>query len=581
MTTKVYILCIILVVVVVILSLFLILTGSPNIHRLINTYISNSHEGDKYVNRWNRLLFVPVCDIKLNYLVAYHYITKFPYSKNSYNIVLDGEPMDISSKKADIIISTKKELLPANIPNVYVPYFVYGFIEKGISPTHLIKKPDENVIKTKFCCFMYSNCDEKMGGVKARKNFLERINNRTGNRVDNLGRCYNSNYKNNGIWTNNDYIYRPYKFVIAFENNQISGYISEKITMPMISRAIPIYLGAPEAVEYFNPKSFVNVANFPNYDACIDYILEIDRDNNLYKSILNEPYLINNKIDKDLFSLYYGGKFYKDLKALMPVNIGKFIRPCQLYGNKIRLITFADGKKYSTHRIKHEAATSGFFKEIITLSPKDLDINFINSHGNFIEQNKKGYGYWLWKPYLIMKNLRDIDEGDYLIYSDSGNTINPYGYDRIGQLYAILEKHDLILSKMKYPEEAYIKKSTLLKVLNYINKNTPEIIEKVLVTDPNQRSAAFILMKKTPELMKLIKTWYNIACADNYSNIDDSESTLTNTKKFIEHRHDQSIISILSKLHPGSFTINDNFTDARGELTIDNFVKPFVVSRKK
>ena len=44
----------------------------------------------------------------------------------------------------------------------------------------------------------------------------------------------------------------------------------------------------------------------------------------------------------------------------------------------------------------------------------------------FYSENKaildlaRGAGYWLWKPFIISETLKEMEEGDCLIYSDSG-----------------------------------------------------------------------------------------------------------------------------------------------------------------
>ena len=45
---------------------------------------------------------------------------------------------------------------------------------------------------------------------------------------------------------------------------------------------------------------------------------------------------------------------------------------------------------------------------------------FWNNHSEFILANKRGYGYWLWKPYLIMKTLEQMNDNDILVYADCG-----------------------------------------------------------------------------------------------------------------------------------------------------------------
>jgi hypothetical protein len=45
----------------------------------------------------------------------------------------------------------------------------------------------------------------------------------------------------------------------------------------------------------FNPKSFLNYHDFPNEEALIERIIEIDRDDNLYLQYMKEPFFYGNK----------------------------------------------------------------------------------------------------------------------------------------------------------------------------------------------------------------------------------------------------------------------------------------------
>ena len=45
---------------------------------------------------------------------------------------------------------------------------------------------------------------------------------------------------------------------------------------------------------------------------------------------------------------------------------------------------------------------------------------FWSKHSEFIEQNKRGYGFWIWKPYVIKKTMETMKEGDVLMYLDCG-----------------------------------------------------------------------------------------------------------------------------------------------------------------
>ena len=56
----------------------------------------------------------------------------------------------------------------------------------------------------------------------------------------------------------------------------------------------------------------------------------------------------------------------------------------------------------------------------IPFLPYDLDKRFVERNKNILNK-KRGAGYWLWKPYVILKALlENADWGDLIIYIDAG-----------------------------------------------------------------------------------------------------------------------------------------------------------------
>ena len=90
---------------------------------------------------------------------------------------------------------------------------------------------------------------------------------------------------------------------------------------------------------------------------------------------------------------------------------------------KTRFITYGT-KDFNLQKkhILHLAKKSSFFDESFAYGPEDIDLNFYNKHKEIFE-HKKGGGYWIWKVQLILQSLRDLDDGDILIYSDSGSSL--------------------------------------------------------------------------------------------------------------------------------------------------------------
>ena len=63
--------------------------------------------------------------------------------------------------------------------------------------------------------------------------------------------------------------------------------------------------------------------------------------------------------------------------------------------------------------------------------------------------------------------------------------------------------------------------------------------------DTYQRQAGVLLILVSDETRNLINEWYNLCC--DYHLIDDTISINKNLNCFKEHRHDQSVFSLLTK----------------------------------
>lgn len=214
-------------------------------------------------------------------------------------VYISGEPTNSRDRPCHLIIDTKTvaHQRPPNVPFVFMPYFALAFFSNGIShrPTELIKPANyATPVKSKFCAFMYSY------DVPHRVRLFDLISRYK--RVDGLGKSRHnvpmqqsrqvSNYVDDAVNR-----YRPYKFVIACENTISSGYVTEKLVVPMLAGCIPIYFGAPDVLKMgFNPKSFINMSSFPSWEAGLEYIKKVDQDPALYASILAEPWFIDNKL---------------------------------------------------------------------------------------------------------------------------------------------------------------------------------------------------------------------------------------------------------------------------------------------
>lgn len=79
----------------------------------------------------------------------------------------------------------------------------------------------------------------------------------------------------------------------------------------------------------------------------------------------------------------------------------------------MKFITFGSHSNFidTGKRLIKQVTDINLFTETKLYSVDDLknDIDFWNRHNIFISNNKRGYGYWLWKPYIILKNYGEYE----------------------------------------------------------------------------------------------------------------------------------------------------------------------------
>ena len=77
---------------------------------------------------------------------------------------------------------------------------------------------------------------------------------------------------------------------------------------------------------------------------------------------------------------------------------------------RYHIFSFGDGGfKYKKQLLKKEAELTGWFDEVVIHSSETI-FDFLNEHRDFVKKNKRGYGYWIWKPHIILKLLEQINK---------------------------------------------------------------------------------------------------------------------------------------------------------------------------
>lgn len=162
-----------------------------------------------------------------------------------------------------------------------IPLYNLFQYKKNYEKLKIQRKFTESDLRKKkgFCNFVVSNCF----AFDKRSIFYDELSKYK--KVASGGR-----YRNNvgGPVKDKLEFQRDYKFSIAFENCSHSGYTTEKIMEAFVAGTIPIYYGDPDVAKDFNPNAFVNVHDYPSFEAAIERVKEIDNNDELYIKMMNE-----------------------------------------------------------------------------------------------------------------------------------------------------------------------------------------------------------------------------------------------------------------------------------------------------
>jgi hypothetical protein len=202
-------------------------------------------------------------------------------------------------------------------------------------------------------------------------------------------------------------------------------------------------------------------------------------------------------------------------------------------------ITFGSHANYidASIRLCKQANTFNLFTNITAYTGAYLfkDTFFWKQHGTFVTKHTRGFGYWIWKPYLILKTMNQMKDGEIVLYLDCGCELDLSEKKYLLDYIEIVKKDKIMGSDTKCIEKVWNKRD----LIEFLDMDKEEYVNST------QRQAGALMIFVCDETRKFVKEWYHLAC--DYHNIDDSPTILPNYSEFKEHRHDQSIFSLLTK----------------------------------
>lgn len=205
----------------------------------------------------------------------------------------------------------------------------------------------------------------------------------------------------------------------------------------------------------------------------------------------------------------------------------------------MHFVTFGTGA-YAPHAraLAKNALEVGRFDTAVAYGESDLSNEFRRSRSEVL-QIERGFGAWSWKSYIISKRLAQLEDGAVLAYCDS---LYSFKRDARETVEGWLRDRDLVLFHNKPSEHIFLErhwsKYDAFHVLGAnltVHGQTPQVW------------AGFVCLRKTFDTVALVREWSD-RCADVRLMCDAPSIYGHEAPGFVEGRHDQTVLSLLSKI---------------------------------
>lgn len=219
------------------------------------------------------------------------------------------------------------------------------------------------------------------------------------------------------------------------------------------------------------------------------------------------------------------------------------------------LVSFANPAFASAQRwLSHSARQFGIAQQHLFTAQQFAQTDFFARHQH-IAAEPFGAGLYLWKPYYILQVLQQLQEGDVLLYADSGHVFvqDPQ------PLIDLTAQQDIVLFE-NYQGYHFFGISGLPFTADNCYRNVNHIrywckADALLLQDAYHDEtvlnsmmvdASIMLFRKSARSVAFVETWLQHCCDRRSISPDDNQLGQPNHPGFIMHIYDQSIISIMA-----------------------------------
>jgi hypothetical protein len=211
----------------------------------------------------------------------------------------------------------------------------------------------------------------------------------------------------------------------------------------------------------------------------------------------------------------------------------------------VALLTYATREYLPQQRVVVRSARAAGITESVAWDRPMLErTDFYLQHREVLDR-RKGGGLWLWKPYLISRELQRLAAGDFLIYSDCGYPWRPLVIRQSLEplLHWCGTENGGLLPGVYVPRHGSNRKWTKRECLVAMQCDSEPYLGQP------QIQATFSVWQKCAQAERFAAEWLRW-CVQRVALSDEKlMPDIHEYPDFIAHRHDQSILTNLALMH--------------------------------
>jgi len=219
-------------------------------------------------------------------------------------------------------------------------------------------------------------------------------------------------------------------------------------------------------------------------------------------------------------------------------------------------LTFTNTAYHPPTRILEQAAAFKIFDTILHKTELDMP-EFIEKHSEFIRDNPHGYGFYIWKPKIILDTLLNMEDGELLFYCDSGAHLNPKGVSRFQEYLAYLDGDKSMVTfcmSRRYNPQMFVKQGAVQYYFPGFND----------MKDLEICYAGYMILRRCDATMDFLVDWLGLC--ERYYLLDTTVSVYAKELRgFCGNDKDAGLFNVVLAKHNIDYRITPDETNLYNE----------------